>query len=125
MMKLSSRSVIAVVDDDIRILEALRELLESTGYTVNVHTSGQSLLDNGGLKPGDCLITDLGMPDMDGFELCRRLRLINPDLPVIFMTARNGMHDQERADRFGHHGLFHKPFHGAALIASLKEALGR
>ena len=124
-MHCSSESLIAVVDDDIRILEALRELLESTGYAVDVHTSGQSLLENGGLGPGDCLITDLGMPEMDGFELCRRLRLMTPELPVIFMTARNGMHDQERADRFGHHGLFQKPFDGAALIASVRKALGR
>jgi len=116
---------IAVVDDDIRILESLGELLESTGYTVNLHTSAQSLLDSGGVETGDCLITDLGMPVIDGFELCRRLRLTNPHLPVIFITARNGIHDQARADRFGHHGLFQKPFDAAALLSAVKKAIAR
>jgi FixJ family two-component response regulator len=116
------RHVIDVVDDDPRILEALGELLESKGYLVNLYTSGQLLLDDDE-EHGDCLITDLGMPGIDGFELCRRLRLTNPNLPVIFMTARNGIHDQKRADRFEHHGLLQKPFDAATLLASVESAI--
>jgi len=122
-MSKGSGSTIAVVDDDIRILESIGELLESTGYMVSLHTSAQSLLDSGGLVTGDCLITDLGMPAMDGFELCRRLRMRNPQLAVIFITARRGLHDQERADRVGHYGLFQKPFDGAALLAAVQKAV--
>ncbi len=114
--------VITVVDDDMRILEALRELLESKGYVVVLHSSGQSLLDSSE-QACDCLITDLGMPGMDGFELCRRVRLTDPTLPVIFMTARNGINDQDRADRFEHHGLLYKPFDAATLLASVESAI--
>ncbi|MBY3537566.1 response regulator [Rhizobium laguerreae] len=119
----ASPATIAVVDDDSRILESLGELLESRGYIVRLYGSAQSLLDGGGLETGDCLITDLGMPAMDGFELCRRLRCANPDLAVIFMTARNGLHDQERAARVGHHGFFEKPFDATAMLAAVKKAV--
>lgn len=122
-MERQSGPIIAVVDDDLRILEAVGELLESKGYVVSLHASAQSLLESGVMRTGDCLITDLGMPVMDGFELCHRARLLNPHLAVIFMTARRGVHDQERADRFGHCGLLQKPFDAAALLAAVKKAI--
>ena len=122
-MIVHSGSTIAVVDDDIRILQSMGDLLESTGYVVRLYQSAQSLLDSGETESVDCLITDLGMPAVDGFELCRRLRRENPDVAVIFMTAREGPNDHERADRVVHHGFFHKPFDAGELLTAVRAAV--
>jgi len=116
-------SRIAVVDDDARVLESMGELLESAGYTVHAYPSPQSLLASTLLQSLDCLITDIGLPEIDGFELCRRTRVERPDLPVIFVTARHDVADQQRADAQGHYGLFRKPFYAAALLGAVDRAL--
>ncbi|HWL69683.1 MAG TPA: response regulator [Geminicoccus sp.] len=116
-------SRVAVVDDDARVLESMAELLEAAGYAVDTYPSPRSLLASGLLQDLDCLITDIGMPEMDGFELCRQMRALRPDLPVIFVTARHDVADQQRADAQGHCGLFRKPFHAPALLAAVGRAL--
>ena len=63
------RSIVAAVDDDQRILESLELLLESADYDVRLFSSATALLESGGLREIDCLISDIGMPVMDGFEL--------------------------------------------------------
>ena len=69
----STRSVVAVVDDDHRTLEALADLLEAAGYDVRLYSSAAAFRE-GGLSDVDCLISDISMPDMNGIEL-RRLAL--------------------------------------------------
>ena len=117
-------STIAVVDDDPRLLESLSELLESAGYPVRPFGSGQALLkDKAALAEIGCLIADIGMPVIDGFELERLVRKVRPGLPVILITGRHEIADQPRAiaqgDRF-----FRKPFDGHALLAAIGQALG-
>jgi FixJ family two-component response regulator len=116
-------SIIAVVDDDAHVLESMGELLEAVGHTVHAYPSPQFLLASKVLQSLDCLITDIGLPEIDGFELCRRTRIERPDLPVIFITARDHVADQQRADAQGHYGLFRKPFYAAALLAAVDRAL--
>ena len=82
------RSIIAVVDDDQRILESLEILLESADYDVRPFPSATALLESGGLREIDCLISDVGMPVMDGFELARAIQAARPGLPVILITGR-------------------------------------
>ena len=112
-----------MVDDDFRVLESLAELLEASGYTVHAYLSAQSLLDSGMLETLDCLITDVGMPGMDGFELCRRTRAERPGLPVVFLTARHNPSDQRRAEAQGDCELFRKPFQAAILLAAVDRML--
>ena len=104
------RSVIAVVDDDQRILESLEILLESADYGVRVFSSATALLD-GCSKGIDCVISDIGMPGMDGFEL----------YGCSGSPARVASHPGHRssrpaesfvAHRPGHYRLFKKPFDG-------------
>ncbi|WP_442581673.1 response regulator transcription factor [Mesorhizobium sp. ASY16-5R] len=116
-------SRIAVVDDDDRVLESLRELLEAAGYTVQPYPSSGSLLPSGKLQTLDFLITDIGLPEIDGFELCQRVRSQRPDLPVIFITARHDTLDQQRADAQGLCRLFRKPFYAATLLTEVDRAL--
>lgn len=85
-MPVEHRPVIAVVDDDQRTLVSLKNLLESAGYSVRLNLSIQSFLKGSPLSEIDCLITDVGMPDIDGFELQHRDEEVRPDLPVILIT---------------------------------------
>lgn len=114
------RPVVAVVDDDPRVLEALEELLESAGYAVRTFSSGRSLLADGP-SGFDALVTDIGMPDMDGFELRDAVTKACPGLPVFLITGRHEIADQSRA--FGISGFFRKPFDGQALLAAIGDAL--
>jgi FixJ family two-component response regulator len=116
-------SLVAVVDDDIRVLESIESLLESAGHSVLLFSSAQALLGGDKLPGLDCLITDIGIPVIDGFELRQKARLVRPDLPVIFITGRHEPADQKRAAAGGHQGFFRKPFDASALLAAVAEAL--
>jgi FixJ family two-component response regulator len=114
------QSVIAIVDDDQRLLESLENLLESAGHVVRAFSSAQTLLDSNTVPEIDCLITDIGMPGMDGFELQRLMSERRPDLPVILITAR---HEVIELLQTKHNWFFRKPFDGQALLAAIGDAL--
>ena len=119
----SARFVVAVVDDDDRTLESLADLLEAAGYDVRLYTSAKAVWTRGGLSDIDCLISDIGMPEMDGFELRRLALSERPELPVILITGRPELRAQHSAmierDRY-----FEKPFDGRQLLAAIRAALG-
>ena len=75
--------VVAVVDDDQGILRSLEYLLESADYGARLIASAAALLDSGCLPEIDCLISDIDMPGMDGFELLRQVHAARPGLPII------------------------------------------
>jgi len=114
------RPVVAIVDDDLRLLESLKDLLESAGYAAHSFSSARSLLGNG-LSGLDVLITDIGMPGMDGFELRDLAKRMRPELPVFLITGRHEIADQDRAQ--GISGFFRKPFDAEALLAAVGDAL--
>ena len=113
---------VAVVDDDIRLLESLEDLLESAGYEVRTFSSAKTLVQ-GGFSDIDCLITDIGMPGMDGFELRDIVRKTHPDLPVFLITGRHELAEQQVMDAKSKSRFFRKPFDGPALLAAVGEAL--
>jgi FixJ family two-component response regulator len=114
--------MIAVVDDDTRLLESLEDLFESAGYNVRTYTSAQALLD-AGLSDIDCLVTDIGMPSMDGFDLLDVVKRERRGLPVFLITGRHEIGDQERANAKDISGFFRKPFNGPTLLAAVGDAL--
>jgi FixJ family two-component response regulator len=116
--------MIAVVDDDPRILESLENLFESAGYGVRKFSSAKSLIDAGLFDVG-CLISDIGMPAVDGFELHDLVRKVRPDLPVFLITGREVAGDQQRALGNGVSGFFRKPFDGPAMLRAVDDALTR
>ncbi len=122
-MTSAHKSTIAVVDDDARVLESMEDLLESAGHSVRLFSSAQSLLDDGILPQIDCLIADIGMPVVNGFELRRLAQDARPTLPVILITARHEAGDQKRAAAKGYQGFFQKPFDASALLAAITQAL--
>lgn len=115
-----SKKVVAVVDDDPRITESLEELFESAGYSVRSFLSPMALLASG-LSDVDVLITDIGMPGMDGFELRDIVKKKRPEIPVFLVTGRHEVADQSRAQGIGR--LFRKPFDGPILLTAVGDAL--
>jgi len=116
------RKVVAVVDDDPRILESLEDLLESAEYEVRLHSSKGSLLASG-VANVDCLITDVGMPLMDGYELRDRVRQLRPELPVFLISGRRDLTPDRNDNTHGDTEFFSKPFDGPALLAAITKAL--
>jgi FixJ family two-component response regulator len=114
--------MIAVVDDDARLLESLENLFESAGYGVRLFASARALVDVG-FSGIDCLVTDIGMPGMDGFELHELVKRARQELPVFLITGRDEPGDRERARAADVRGFFRKPFDGPALLAAVGDAL--
>jgi FixJ family two-component response regulator len=112
--------VVAIVDDDPRLLESLQDLLESAGYAARSFSSVESLLASG-LSGVDVIIADIGMPGTDGFELRDLVKRVRPELPVFLVTGRHEIADQNRAQ--GVSGFFRKPFDAPALLAAVDNAL--
>lgn len=114
------KPLVAIVDDDRRLLDSLEELLESAGHAVRLFSSAQNLIDSDVLSEIDCLITDVGMPGMDGFELQRLMGQRRPGLPVILITGRHEIAERPQAK---HDWFFRKPFDGQTLLAAIGDAL--
>ena len=114
---------IAVVDDDQRILESLKNLLESADHGVRLFASAAAMLKSGCLAEIDCLISDIDMPVMDGFELLRVVRAARPELPIILITGHPEMLNRLLPNGPGHYRLFKKPFNGQELLTAVSDAL--
>lgn len=116
----NGKPVVAIVDDDPRLLESLEDLLESAGYAARSFSSAGSLLVSG-LSGVDLIITDIGMPGINGFELRDLVKRMRPELPVFLITGRHEIADQDRAQ--GTSGFFRKPFDAKILLAAVGDAL--
>ncbi|MCX5493407.1 response regulator [Kaistia dalseonensis] len=114
------KAVVAVVDDDPSVIGSLENLLESSGYGFVGFASARHLL-NHGVSDLDLVITDIGMPGMDGLELREVVKRTRPDLPVFLITGRHEIADRERAPRLG--AVFRKPFDVVALLDAIAKAL--
>lgn len=112
---------IAVVDDDHRILESLKNLLESADHTVRPFASAAALLDSGCLPEIDCLISDIGMPGMDGFDLLQAVQAARPELPVILITGQDDLLGQMPPVGLGQYRLFKKPFDSEELLTAIND----
>ncbi|MGV6876431.1 response regulator [Pseudochelatococcus sp. B33] len=114
------RHVVAIVDDDPRLVESLEELLESAGYETRSFSTARPFLA-GKLPDLDLLITDIGLPGPDGFELRDFMMKARPGLPIFLITGRHEIADQVRAR--GISGFFRKPFDAQGLLAAVDDAL--
>jgi len=114
--------IVAVVDDDHRVLESLRSLLEAAGHGVRAFPSASDFLQHEEMPLVGCVISDVGMPVTDGFELRRLVKARRPDLPVILISGRVDF-DHLRGLENGSTRFFMKPFNGQELLASVAAAL--
>lgn len=114
-----------MVDDDARLRQSLGRLLEASGYSVRLFSSGSALLDDPDIAEISCLVTDLGMPRMDGFELQQIIRVRAPHLPVIFITGRDEPNYAALAKASSCHAFFRKPFDAQVFLDSVADAVER
>ena len=122
MTDLPAGFVVAVVDDDQRILESLENLLESAGHTARLFASAPALLESGCLAEIDCLISDIDLPKIDGFELLRLVRAARPELTVILITGHPEMVNRSPPIGSGRCRLFKKPFDVQELLTAVGDA---
>jgi two-component system KDP operon response regulator KdpE len=115
---------ILLVDDEVSIQRAMTPLLRSRGYTVSVAGSGREALDAFERERPDLLILDLGLPDMDGSEVCRRVRE-RADTPILVLSARGAEKDKVAALDQGADDYVTKPFGPEELMARVRAALRR
>jgi len=115
--------LVVAVDDDFRVRESLESLVESAGYEPLVFPSAEDFLQSGALTTATCVIADVRMPGMDGIELQRRIRLVRPELPVIFISARESAETRQRALDDGAIDFLYKPFNPADLLTAIQAAL--
>ncbi len=116
--------VIAVVDDDTRVLESLEDLLESAGHRVHLYRSAQALLEDAAFGEIDCLVSDIGMPAIDGFDLERLAHAARPELPVILITGRSELiKGRQTTARGESRTILLKPFSEQELLGAINKAL--
>ncbi len=118
-----SRFVVAVVDDDQGVLRSLECLLESADYAVRLFASGADLVGGKCLREIDCLISDIDMPGIDGFELLRLLQGARPGLPTILITAYPEALKRLPTLAANAPRVFTKPFQGDELLTAVSDAL--
>lgn len=120
---MSKTPVIAIVDDDEAVREAISELLEVTGFASRCFDRADALLADPAIGDFDCIISDVRMPGIDGIELQQRLRGRGSDTPVIFITAAHDPVTRSRAFACGAHAFLTKPIADDIILAHLKTAL--
>jgi DNA-binding response OmpR family regulator len=121
---MSGRPRVLVVEDDVDIAGVLRRSLDKEGYEVRIAGDGESALDAAGLFEPDAVVLDLGLPKLDGVEVCRRLRA-DGDVPILILTARDAVDARVEGLDSGADDYLVKPFERDELLARMRALLRR
>jgi two-component system OmpR family response regulator len=116
---------VLVVDDEPNIRELVQVALKFHGCAVTTGATGMDALALASAAKPDLIVLDVVLPDIDGFEVCRRLRAIDNDVPVIFLTARDTTSDTVTGLTLGGDDYITKPFSVEALVARVRAVLRR
>jgi FixJ family two-component response regulator len=115
--------MISIVDDDRSVREAVKSLVRSLGHDAVTFASAEDYLGSDCIRDSECLITDVQMPGMTGFDLRDRLIADGYRKPIIFMTALSPEEVPVRVKETGACGFLRKPFTDERLIECLDKAL--
>ena len=121
----SVKPLVYVVDDDISLRESLESLIVNAGWRPALFPSAMEFLESPRSAVPSCLILDVGLPDLDGLELQRRLAAEHVDMPIIFITARGDIPMTVRAMKAGAVEFLPKPFTPAVMLRAVHSALER
>ena len=115
--------LIAIVDDDRWIRRSLERLLKSAGFRSEVFASAEDYLVAGNHQETGCIILDIGLPGMSGFELERRLTADRNRRPIVFVSARDEPEVRDEATHAGAVAFLRKPFDDNTLLNAISSAL--
>jgi FixJ family two-component response regulator len=121
----SAAPLVSVVDDDASLRRSVQNLLASVGFRVESFASAEDFLGSSHRGETRCLVLDLRMPGMTGFELIARLAALGSQIPVIVLTAHNDDEARRRTLKAGAVAFLGKPFRGNHLLDAVRAALDR
>ncbi len=116
---------VLVVDDEPNIAELLRMALRYEGWEVDTALSGVQAVNQARAERPDAVVLDMMLPDFDGMEVLRRLRSLHPDVPVLFLTARDSLEDRVAGLTAGGDDYVVKPFSLEEVVARVRALLRR
>ena len=120
---ITKRSLVTVVDDDESVRESLPDLLKEFGFATQAFSSAEEFLASNYVGQTKCLILDVAMPGMSGIDLQRELKLRQPEIPIVFITAHRDENVRPRVLEQGAIECLYKPFSDMALLEALNAAL--
>ena len=118
-----TKDLISVVDDDESVRRTTKLLIESFGFRALAFESAESFLRFGRLEENSCLIIDIQMPGMNGFQLQSHLAAEGCAIPIIFITAYDDNNSSQRALQAGAAAFLGKPFSDEQLLQTIRSAL--
>ncbi len=121
---MAEKTLILLVDDDPQLIRLVRANLDSVGYKVTVALDAHSALKLFDLEIPDLIVLDIMLPDMDGYELCRRIREFS-SVPIIMLTAKVEDVDKVKGLKVGADDYLTKPFNMDELLARIEAVLRR
>jgi len=116
--------LISIVDDDLSVRRALGRLVKAAGYPVETFASAHEFLDSSPSGRTACLVLDIHLNGMSGFDLEERLMAERVTIPIIFITAHDDAATRERITGSGAVGYLAKPFDGQALLDVIGKVVG-
>ena len=117
-----SKRTVVVVEDDAGVSKALERLLNAEGFRVETFSSAELLLASGTAREAACLILDVNLPGLSGFDLCKRLVATDACRPAIFITAYDTPAYRREAQDARAVAFFTKPVSGRRLVGAIREA---
>ena len=121
---LTKKTLVLVVDDDVRMLRMMKRILELEGFQVLIANSGESALKMFDKESPDLVLLDIMMPDMDGYSVCQRIREFS-QVPIIMVTARGDDKEKVEGLDIGADDYVTKPFSASELAARVRAVLRR
>lgn len=116
---------ILIVEDELDLASALARGLRQQGYAVDIALDGEQGWERGAVNEYDLVILDLNLPEMDGLDVCRQLRVSKPGLLILMLTARSRLEDKVAGLDLGADDYLVKPFHFEELSARIRALLRR
>ena len=122
-LMIDQHPAIVVVEDDAGMRKAIERLLHAAGLHAVLFPSAEALLETDAADSAGCLVLDIHLPGLSGFDLRRRMVASGHNTPVIFITAVDEAPALDEARQLGCIAYFRKPFEGKALLESIRGAL--
>jgi len=117
--------MVFVVDDDISVRESLELLISSAGWKPELFASAQDFLEHSKPRAPSCIVLDVGLPDLNGLELQKRIANDHSEMPIIFITGNGDVPTTVQAMKAGASEFLTKPFGDDVLVSAIEHALER